>query len=95
MSSLDFAGFFALGQPSAGRELGGPIDREVSRSRQRSSKGSRKSGFLVVGRFRLPRLWLHAPSSFLNADDAALKAEEIEAQPVVESKNGNGCDNVM
>jgi hypothetical protein len=27
------AGFFASGQPSAGRELGDPIDREVSQSR--------------------------------------------------------------
>ena len=27
MSSPDFAGFFASGQPSAGRELGDPIDR--------------------------------------------------------------------
>jgi hypothetical protein len=33
MSSPDFAGFFASGQPSAGRELGDPIDREVSQSR--------------------------------------------------------------
>jgi hypothetical protein len=48
MSSPDFAGFSASGQPSAGRELGDPIDREVSQARQGPSKDSRESGFLVV-----------------------------------------------
>jgi hypothetical protein len=43
-----FAGFLASGQPSAGRELGDPINREVSQSRQGPSKESRESGFLVA-----------------------------------------------
>jgi hypothetical protein len=34
MSSPDFAGFLDSGLPSAGREFGDPIDREVSQSRQ-------------------------------------------------------------
>jgi|SRR5271165_2642290 len=38
MSSPDFGGFSASGQPSAGRELGDPIDREVSQSRQGRAK---------------------------------------------------------
>jgi hypothetical protein len=38
MSPPDFGGFSVSGQPSAGREFGDPIDREVSQSRQDRAK---------------------------------------------------------
>ena len=64
------SGFLASSQPRSGRELRDPIDWEVCQARVRSSKGSREPRFLVVGRFRLPRLWLHARPSFLEEDFA-------------------------
>src|SRR5690349_8882983 len=82
MSSPDLAGFSASGQPKSGRELRHPIDWEVCQARVRSSKGGRETGFLVIGRFRVPRLWLHVEPSFLFGDmDSIPSFLERFAQP--------------
>ena len=74
MSPPDFGGFSVSGQPSAGREFGDPIDREVSQSRQDRAKIVADWNLESLAGFDDLRLWLQ-PAVQVLASDADQMAE--------------------